>query len=324
MSRTATAACVVVLLILSSCGGDADDSAPAVAVNPAFEEPFDEVNSAGHQIIVDWTIPRPQLPFDRFVLMHFSYAGDLVDNAVDRLVERCMQGKGLEFEFPPRPIRDVASINLRRYGPIEMAVVEAYGYGPPPSPVEFQMLQETEAQSTSPEIQEALTGPVGQELDPSTMGTNPGCMFEAGRQLNGGIGTGEAFGTVQGMAAGTLHAALTDPEVQNAMGRWRDCLGAAGFPTDAASPLALSAASIREGPDPLPGEVETAVADIRCKRESGLVETWAVSEARVQADLYSNNLELFDRARVEQLALIESAAAELGVEVSAEFLEVVG
>ena len=70
-------------------------------------------------------------------------------------------------------------------------------------------------------------------------------------------------------------------------------------------------------PTPTPAEIATAVADVRCKTQTNLVNTWLTVEAAYQAALISQNLTALARlqasfgrllSRAETLLRLPSAA----------------
>lgn len=276
------------------------------------DDRFEAVNAAGHSVVVDWTVPEIRLPLDQFVLMPNPHASDLVSVAADRLIEQCMADKGIDYDVPDRQIRGVESLHLRRYGPIEESVVRSYGYELPPSPEDIQAIEEFQRTTQPPEVDEALVGQISENDAGPPVGD--GCVFTWSSELaDPDPDAGERFFQAQGLAVSSLESALLDPATQAALQRWRDCIADRGI-----------AAGTSAHPLVIEGGIDTAVADLECKRESDLVETWAAVEAVLQADIYADNAALFETAKAEQVDYITAAAASLGVELSEEFREFAG
>lgn len=325
-SSRALSVVLVVSLLGVSCSGsvtteaniDSGSLGPSeqIVVVESTSDLFVAESISGHRVVVDWRGPHPQfaLPMDRYTLFFFSFFSDVVDVALDQLAEECMAGRGFDFKFPERPVREMESQHLRRYGPIDSSTIASYGYAPVPLSAEQLALIAAATQKLDPTVDQALRGGVGEVLDPT--GPNAPCMFVAGSALTGGDSeVGSEFSRVQDAANQSQSLALSLPEVEAALAHWRECLAAKGISAEG-TPLDL-AASFKRDPSEPPSktEVETALADLECKRETRLVEEWALAEGNLQLRAYQDDPELFEQSRRGQLSVIGNAVKVTGIEL---------
>jgi hypothetical protein len=80
---------------------------------------------------------------------------------------------------------------------------------------------------------------------------------------------------------GSVDQAWSVPEVAEAVGRWRDCMAVEGYAYEnprlafqSFDGFALTSKNPMGLAPPAPGEIETAMRDVVCKQESGLVPVW--------------------------------------------------
>jgi hypothetical protein len=111
----------------------------------------------------------------------------------------------------------------------------------------------------------------------------PGCLQQAGRELYSG---GSLSDPVPQIALQASQWTQSDPRVLAVDAAWSRCLSLAGY--HYASPQ--QAADKRWPSKPTPAETATATADVRCKQQVNLVNTWLTVEAAYQAALISQNL----------------------------------
>ncbi len=302
---------------LSCTASTSEESESSLTIVESTESRLVATSETGHRVVVDWESLTFELPLDQYLLLQIHPIADIVDLAVDQLVEECMSSRGFDFGFPDREVRDFSSLNLRRYGPLDKAAIEEHGYGRPPKSSEIQALLDFQSKDLDPATELALIGIPGESEN--ILADRP-CMFIAGDELTQGELLGDSFGSVQSAAAGSLGRATGSPEVRQALADWRECMHAAGYDVEGQTPLDLVGSFARSEPVPSEVEIETALADLVCKRSTSLIEVWASAEADLQLMSYATNQEMFDDAREDQLLLISEALIVTGIELPVEAL----
>lgn len=269
MSRTKVVFMLAILLV-SGCAATAQ---PRAAVTTEDFPPSEQVVSL-------------VLPFD-------AYSPSLaalytLSNARDRLTRDCMKALGLDWKLIARPmtVRDLR--NRRRYGVIEMSIGQEYGYHVPAgllTPAAVEQLYDARENSLSQHQKDAAYG-------------EDGCVAKASRQLQG------ESNTSTDRLAQLDRRSLTDSQreagVDAAMKSWRQCMS--GLGQDYQDPLAAIADSrwwADKSAGPSTEEKEVAVADVRCKEQSGLIEVWRAAEVRIQQELIRQNDDYFRQLKAE-------------------------
>jgi hypothetical protein len=250
-----------------------------------------------YEVIVSYDPISITLPMDRYLLRHRTDVNDQLDRAADAAIEECMTTRGLAFDFPPRPQRTNSEPNLYRYGLVSSEHAAAFGYQRPPEPPELVALQAFQAEERTTSVSSALTT----------------CFRQVSDELGYNDPLGDAgFQLAQELAFGTAQVAMEGELVQNAIAEWRSCMESRRAPTTAADPyLLLTAYLAEEGGSVSTNEIETAVIDVECKIETRLIETWVLSEARLQVNAITENVTELEAARAYQLRLIAQAAEAL-------------
>jgi hypothetical protein len=109
---------------------------------------------------------------------------------------------------------------------------------------------------------------------------------------------GPDLGPLQDLSRTSLEGAQREPRVAEAMRSWRDCVREMGF--DYRNPFAAVSDS-RWWVDGSSGatseEIAVAVADVRCKERTDLVEIWHATEIRIQEEAIQRHSDYFRRLR---------------------------
>ena len=211
------------------------------------------------------------LPLDQYI---FSRPGatDLVLRAQWVLVARCVQRFGLEWT-PPSPSNSPENISAKYFPLYSAERARRLGYhsdySPPPEPTPLSGELQIARFGRGPKRLAGVEVPEG------------GCYDEARRYLAWGtpVFENEQFGLQLKNAA--ARDTERDARVQDAFARWSAGMEEAGYhyatPWDAWNDPRWS------GPRASPLEIATAVADVQCKRTTGLLDTWvAVTRAYEQ------------------------------------------
>ncbi|MEV4613531.1 hypothetical protein AB0K43_13155 [Kitasatospora sp. NPDC049258] len=224
------------------------------------------------------------------------------------LRKACMQRFGLDYAIGPadpstgpRPFMD------RRYGVTDQDEVAANGYHlgdrdprtHPVSPPQF-----------SAEQQQVLTGhlPGKTGADETNLQVNGvpvppgGCYDEAKRGLAGSGDLGPSS-LAQQTNFQTFKASMSMTQVTQAFEAWSGCMKNRGY----SYPNPMDAIGDRRflGDSPTPLELQVATADVTCKQQVNLVDTWFEVEASLQKELIARQQAEFTAAlaaKTEQLA----------------------
>jgi hypothetical protein len=233
--------------------------------------------------------------------MHTEESARLVGQAVNILVRRCLLRFGVDVPLPERapglPFEAVDD----RYGLWRADEARLYGYRgkPPPAEPDGENLI-----SLIPEESRWLID--GREVETYNGVPVPegGCQDEALREI-GVLAPGES-GIPEDLVGDLIRQAFdtvfADPEVQRLIGEWSACMSRAGYNfTDPFEPFTYWLARDPTGRHyelPVSQEqLDSAMVDIDCKTETGLMPYWR------------------DRHLAEQQRLVEEHAIELAEEL---------
>ncbi|MGN9911158.1 hypothetical protein ACTMTJ_26745 [Phytohabitans sp. LJ34] len=231
-----------------------------------------------------------RLPFDAYT---HSLAGlYAIENAKDLLTRECMEARGQTWEAIERPTNLKDLRNRRRYGVVEMGVAERVGYHAPAgllTPLAVERRYDAREGTLTESQTAAAFGPGG-------------CADEAATRLQ--PARSPDLELVDRLSRDSLDDAQQVPPVASAMGAWRECLRGMGF--DYATPFAAmsdarwwaddaaeasddaaeasgdGAGASGDGAGASGDEKAVAVADVRCKERTGLVEVWHAAEVEIQ------------------------------------------
>jgi hypothetical protein len=141
--------------------------------------------------------------------------------------------------------------------------------------------------------------------DPAAVPSLPdgGCQGEADRALTRGGPPRPATDLVGDLERQAVRTSRQDPKVRAATESWRQCMDRAGY--DYADPVEApyaywgrkraeqhptpSARERAEGIRPGADEVRAALADVRCKGESGLLAAWTAADVACQRTLITRH-----------------------------------
>ncbi|MGY4976176.1 hypothetical protein ACWCYL_03250 [Streptomyces sp. 900105755] len=237
------------------------------------------------------------LPFDRYQLsVNDIY---LIESAKDVLTRACMKkrGHGYEVITHRRQYQDLR--NRRRYGVIEIPVAEAMGYR-----TNARLLGSTDVTAQkmdrearmSPAERKAATDPVD------------GCYKLAGDRLARGNEENEDL--VNKLNVDSLDEALKSPRVAPAMRAWVRCMKQRGHPyknfyVASEDPRWARSKKLSDA------ERETAVADVTCKEQAGLVTLLSETERSIEERGIRENKAYFTRLEAAKERHLAAARAVL-------------
>lgn len=303
---TVTATVMVALSACSDPSLSLDRESQEAPSGPASELP-EEPRAAA----------RTELPLDSYqpdADQMFKLLQAQTKAAVD-----CARQFGVESTLvaDPQPVAD----NSRRYGVVDLAHAQAFGYNAPdeelietpwnPSPVEYAVMF-GQAQITGPLTLEDRTrienGTHDAELPEELEGVElmeGGCIGEAHRlipQL-----PVDGLDLLNQISAESSSRAEQDDRVVRAIGAWSECMADRGYLYDS-----IWEPNDTSWPDPAGAEeVATAVADVDCKVATGLLDTWVAVESEYQRDLIEENAETLDTLQTTMEDALRAASEVL-------------
>ncbi|MGY0065014.1 hypothetical protein ACWY4P_52765 [Streptomyces sp. LZ34] len=235
------------------------------------------------------------LPLDAYTLDGPQAARIAV--AQDRLIESCMTRKG--FHWLRLPGRDAESWpNRGRYGLIEAEPAKRYGYHPLPDP-------HSEAAEAWIARREGGLTPKERAAAYGKDGTS-GCEQQADRELLRNVPKVD-FGRLDRISADTYERSQRHPDVAKAFARWSACMRAMGFHYP--DPMAANNDPGWSGTAPSQAEIDTARADVTCKRRASLVRIWWRTEADYQERQIRQHAKWFARIRLARARYLANVDA---------------
>lgn len=202
------------------------------------------------------------LPLDQYIFVRLGET-DPVLRAEWILVAKCVQRFGLEWT-PPVPRNSPENISAPYFYLHSEESARKFGYHsdwePPPEPTPLSDEFKIVAFGRGPKRFAGVEVPAG------------GCWGEARRYLAEGLPVveNEQFGLqLKNEAAGD---AERDARVQDGFRSWSSCMEKAGY--DYSTPRDANNDPRWSGQTPSPLEIATAIADVDCKKKTGLLNTW--------------------------------------------------
>jgi hypothetical protein len=242
-------------------------------------------------------VAEPQVNYvDRLPIARYSYTDAeiaVIESAEQILTQRCLRGFGIAYEPPQREPETSATAD-RRYGLSSASEASRLGYhpdiGPPPTGPD---LSEDELRVFYGSRGANPDGSDGVVYDGKDVPAN-GCFGQSVARLSKKYAHPEAAETARRISTQSYQDALTDPSVKDGFRQWSACMRDVGFRY--ASPLDPLNNKAFQGEEISAKEKKTAVADVRCKEETGLLDVWFRVESALQkADIQKN------RAVLEEL-----------------------
>ncbi|MGW5640862.1 hypothetical protein, partial [Streptomyces sp. NPDC003832] len=252
--------------------------------------------------------PRPQVMYvDRLPIARYSYTdaeAATIEAAEQILTRRCLATFGIVYE-PAAPEPESAPPADRRYGLSSASEAARLGYHPDPGPP-----------PAGPDLPEdALRVFYGNRGgDPGSGGKveykgkevpAEGCFGQSVAHLAKKYDAPREAETARRISTESYEDALTEPAVREGFRTWSSCMRSSGFPY--ASPLDPLNDRAFQGEEISAEEKETAVADVRCKEETGLLDTWFGAESALQRADIDKNAEALKELRAAHHRKVEAA-----------------
>lgn len=282
-------------LMCLALAGCSSSGQPAAEARPTAQSPSALPASA------DLHLPIEPYLFSEAETAKLTRAGAVLRKA-------CMQRFGLDYAISPAdPPTGPRTFMDRRYGLTDPAEAAVNGYhlgdrDPRTHPVRPPQF--------SAEQQQVLTGhlPGKTGADETNLQVNGvpvppgGCYDEAKRGLAGSGDLGPSS-VAQQANFQTFKASMSVAQVTQAFEAWSGCMKTRGY----SYPNPMDAIGDRRflGDSPTPLELQVAAADVICKQQVDLIDTWFAVEASLQKELIARQQAEFTAvlaAKTEQLA----------------------
>lgn len=211
---------------------------------------------------------------------------DVVGLAIDVLEQECFRRFGLDLPLPESGVGSQSAIpTWDWYGLWDEETASTHGYQSPPLDhrTSFEM-------TVPPEWGDVLVGNVSTFNDVEV--PEGGCQGEAHRTL--GIDDDGDFPSVDGLQRDAVTRGRQHSEVEALIDDWAGCLAEQGWsfddPRDPFDHWAGRGESdAADGPSS--EEMSMGLADIGCKRDTGLLRAWVAAEVAYQRILLEENAE---------------------------------
>ncbi|MFE1911259.1 hypothetical protein [Streptomyces anandii] len=216
------------------------------------------------------------LPYDRYELT----PGDLatVQAAEDAVMVSCMRAQGRSWT-PLPAATDADPPNRARYGVIEADVAARYGYHQPPSPPGVAGRGTAEDARNARLTQADADAAFGKAGASQSVG---GCWKTAHDALREDV-PNSPHNVLDELTTSSFDDSLKDSRVRHALSRWSACMEKSGY--SYGTPLDAAADSKWQRTDrPSRQETSVALADVRCKERTRLVEEWSAVERAWQRE----------------------------------------
>jgi len=238
---------------------------------------------------------------------------DTLAAADDLLTQQCMTAAGFSYPVAAEPGAgelNVQSVEDGGYGIASLAQAETYGYKQP-----------GQNGGSGPQTPAGIVLPGfvgeqnkhGQAWTSALLGFVPGaradapqrqgCLQAADSELYGKLSGNPNPDPVPGIAVQAVQWTQSDPRILAVQRAWSACMARSGR----AYKSPAQAEQSNWPSTPTPAEIAVAVADVRCKTQTNLVNTWLAVEAAYQQALISQNLTSLSRLQANFGALLRRA-----------------
>jgi hypothetical protein len=225
---------------------------------------------------------RAALPIDAYEISPARQ--DLLADAQIKLQVQCMGGFGLTMAVKYREPDPTSDPRLRRYGVSDLQAAQQFGYH-----LGTSVRSGTDGSATQLPAQQlgVLKGTVAAAPDGKSVPAG-GCAAVAATRLGLNVAgqnpedaaIANAVGSVSRVDVDSFQKSLVSTEIKPILGDWAGCMARRGYhfssPIDAVGSADLSTAK------PTKAEIQQAVADVRCKQSTALVQRWSAVEAPIE------------------------------------------
>ncbi|MFG1943889.1 hypothetical protein [Nonomuraea sp. NPDC048826] len=230
------------------------------------------------------------LPLDAYHLSPEEEA--VVLQAQTELFRTCMARLGFTAPAAARP--EPVDRNHERYLLEDEEIAKSRGYHPPADP----------GTRAGPEVRTAAYLAAAHGTGRGDGAPRGGCEAEAHDRLVPAP-AGEAMRRVTDLKGWSWERSLTDSRTVAVFAAWSSCMARLGhdYPTPRAANNDVAFRTV----EPTAQEIATAVADVRCKRQTDVVRTWAAVEAAYQKQAIAEHRQELREGRRTITALVTAA-----------------
>jgi hypothetical protein len=285
------------LLGCSSGSGSGEGGGPATAA----KSPTTSGSSAGER----------QIAYaNRLPMAWYSYSVDdntVIESAQHVLTRRCLKTYGIQYEPPQQPLDAPRSAD-RRYGLSSATEAALYGYHPNRDIAQLP---------DGPDLpKDALTVFYGKRGAPQEGGgekltykgkavPDDGCFGQSVAKLSQEYDDPAGAAIASRIANESYEESLADPAVKEAFRKWSACMRSSGFRYS--SPMEPLNNPAFQGNDISAKEKQTATADVRCKKETRLLDIWFKAETGIQKAEIEKNYVALEKLRAAHREKAEAA-----------------
>jgi len=245
---------------------------------------------------------------------------EVLAEASSLLTQRCMASRGFSYTEAAQPSIELSALLATENSPVgltSLSQAQTYGYATPKGgtggggPMFFGIVSgQVFGQAIRDNGPAWVTALLGFTPGPAQQGpsAHEGCAQLVTTELYGPNGGSANPDPVPGIAAEALQWTQNDPTILAVDKAWSSCMAARGYgyrnPQQAAQKNWPST--------PSPVEIATAVADVTCKTQTNLTNTWLTVEAAYQLALISQNLTALSQLQSSFKGLLQRAEALVG------------
>lgn len=271
IKRHVVASVVLAVCLLTACGRDAGSPA-------AQEPPLDAAVMSVDPMSID-----PKLidfPLDVYAKNADLHLAPL---AIEIVMQECFRRFGLDLPLPQRGTANVWPFpTWDWYGLWDEETARVYGYQSPPL-VGRESIVKRVPQEFWPIIRGEVASFNGEDVPEG------GCQGEANRAL--GVEDDAGLAAVDQLQQEAVIRARQHSAVEALIDDWAECLARGGWEFNDPLDPVREWQTLDLGDPGSPAEIELALADIRCKKETGLLRTWVAAEFAYQEILVEENAE---------------------------------
>ena len=209
-----------------------------------------------------------------------------LDRARNRLLVDCLARFGFSVE-PPQLVPEVMGQNQKRYGITDPNRAAQYGYREP----EIDQRVKPKDPELSPEAEAVVSGE-GQNSFGGQEVPQGGCLEEARVKLAEGAPKSADPDLVIKLEQDARVRSEQDSRVRKAFADWSACMKKAGY--DYSGPMDANDDRAFATPTPTEKEFAVAMADVKCKQQTNLVNIWATVETAYQKRHVERNKSALD------------------------------
>jgi hypothetical protein len=256
------------------------------------------------------------MPLDSYEQVAGNEQEVLVE-ASSLLTQRCMTARGFSYPEAAQPSTELSALQQTENSPVgltRLGQAQIYGYAKPKSgtgssgPVFFGLVGgQVFGQAIQDHGAAWVTALLGFSPGPvqQNQGRHEGCVPLVTSELYGPDRGSSNPDPVPGIAFQALQWTQSDPRIVAVNKAWSRCMTARGYgygtPQEAAQKNWPSA--------PTTAEIATAVADVTCKAQTNLTNTWLTVEAAYQLALIDQNLTALSQLQSSFRGLLQRAEA---------------